>query len=742
LDHADVLVDMFGGSVAYDGESGLEGVKFSFASSAKASVGGFNSLDDRDRDGVLGRPSGNEPKPDTALIPPITLNLEKAWLKYRFEAKMKVSVDAAFSPGKAKIDNRVNAVFADYHIHARDKNTREAVREDLTKLRLAAVPDDILSLGRGEGLSYQVTGELTASVTLSWADVLSANLSALSRLIPTRKLIALEFNPGASVAFEVGVTDDFRVIFTRERAHQTLVSIKKAQSSKTGATTSLGIEVKLAEPAVLEEACNTVIKSLVGNSVEEIDRVLARASLDSLAPNERRVLEALVKLLGLGEVLSTIAAIRDSWDDFKKKVLGTVRTIASVRVSAGFKYEYSRLDVDESLLQIVLEPDELRAFHRDLMLGELRPLLGWAEEHPKAVRRYLRQTALERRQAWGFTLGIGKLKIGGEDQKTIKSIRQEDLNGNLKIAYNGIRSYTGRGLRDTDAWVADFKADMANFSASPTACDFQYGLHLRFNWRESKLTRKNIDPYLDAAAIWRVLSLDQADEAVARLKAGLDKKAEISLEIKINDLREVLPLLAGADDDAIAKALALAMPYMRDYAGRANPKFRELLYAGLWKMCLEDESMDVARVPSIVARHVSDVCRIEHIPGGGGLALREGGSRSEPAYQDFNTFAGQLYFNSDAVVAGFAGVGRDYRRFRDGWKQLDRAVTARGPHGEIEEVFGKISSFFSQSLYMRATGALLVNLALNDRDLMGRVDRAMTVTIGNKAMIFASSDAP
>ncbi|HKX30502.1 MAG TPA: hypothetical protein VJ302_22620 [Blastocatellia bacterium] len=738
LGHDDVPVRLVGATVNYEGEQKLEGVSFSFGSETSSRIEAFNAPSDLDEDGILGLP-----REDGA--PPLVLTKEQAWLKYRVATTAKVSATAGVAPIGLKVDGQAGIVFTDFHVHDRSESTRSAIERDLPRLRFAGNPDDVLRLGAQEALSYQVRGELSSAVKLNWSDLFTTNLNALSRFLKGGEVLALEI--GGNVSFNVGVVDDFRVVFLKGGSGKTRVSVRKANNRQLGLRASFGVTVGLADQQAVGRAVNNLIRSIAGEELSVIEGLISRASLAELAEHERQLVVWLFERLGLRAAEQPWNVLQARWHELKERVGQAISLTAQARVAAGFKYDYLRTRSDETLLEFELDEERLRHFHNDLMLCETRHLLQWAEQHPgaDALKKYLHHQQLVRSQAWGFTLGIGPwIKIGGLDTRRLASVVDEDRrNGRRRIAYHGLRSYRGSGFSDTDAWTSDFKAEMPEFSAAaePTAAEFEYGLHFRFEWEEKKLREDELERYVDHGIIWRALNAGHLTEVKERVGARLGKKATVCAELKFDDetLRRLLPLAAAADDAAGARALAKAMPYWSLFEARRNPRFRELCYRPLWEFYFKNDDWDPAHYGAVAAETIR---KFTEIPDHQLLSTHEKGMGSLPVYQNLNTFAGQVYFNGGGAGSQ-SGVHDAWRSFLDGLRRLNTALApgAGVSHRELEPIFAGLSKFWSQSLFVRAAGIFLLELASSAGDRLARVERTLTIRQGgsDEAVIFSSS---
>jgi hypothetical protein len=724
-----------GVSAGYDGQQNLEGIGFTFGAETSARVDVFNAPSDKDEDGVVGSPNK-----DPFVAPPLPHNGEQAWLKYRVETKARVGAKAKVAPVAFKIDADVKVIFSDFHAHGLQEPLRQALLSDAPDLRIASDPDDILRLGPQDALAYQVRGELSASVTLAWSDIFTTNISALSGLLKGGEVLA--FQIGGSVTFNVGVVDDFRLVFLRGGANRNRVVVRKADTRKLGVAASLGVSVGWADPNAIKKVLAGYIRAVAGEEIDVIEAAVNKASLGDLTETERKAVVFLFARLGVKAEDQPWNVIREGWAALKRQVTGRIKDVAEAKVSLGFKYEYLRTEVNEALLAVELSDAKLREFHGRLMLCDMTDLLQWAAQpqNEDAVETYLRQKTVTRERAWGFTLGLLPwVKIGGLDKDKLTFVERKDEQQNRKqVAYRGLRQYEDKGKE----WASDFKADMPEFSAGaePTACEFEYGLHLRFQYNEKDLSEGELARYFDHAVIWRALSAGQFEQVKAGVGGHFGQRAVVSVELKFGDgvLRKLLPRAAEASDADGARALARAMPYWGDHEARRNPRFREACYTGLWLGYFANHG--ATSVSSFGKMAADFIRKLNDIPGHLNLAAAEGSQVSPPL---FNTFAGQIYHNGLDSDADYSMIYDRWRSFQSGLKQLHSAVApdACKPHREIEQVYKSLARFWGQSLYVRAAGSLLTDFAA-ELNLLGRVERTMTVTLTGgeqKTVIFSAA---
>jgi hypothetical protein len=756
------LTDLVTAEASYDGDPRLGKITFSFDASAQGLIRVCNSADDEDTDdGVLGATAGEET--DEALSPALVFDAEHAWLKYRFGGLAKGSVAAEFSPGGVavlpKVEGQKGVVFAYYRRHDPVEMAAAAVLADAVSLRTAFRADDALALEEGDALLYRLYGELSAGLTLKWSDVFTAGLSNLSALLRAGEVIALKADAGAEVNFHVGVRDDFRLVFTKGgpiggTPETVRVSIFKSKTRELGVSAKLGVSVEFADPDAVEGQLTKVYEALAGPLVGDVDKLLGEAdravSLEALPLELQMPARLLMTRLGLDPLLAKPAELRAKWEEVKGKVPGIIEKIAKTKVELGFTYEYLRVSTARTLLRADLDAETFRRLHPDLMVCRLEGLTEWLRDDAPdgALKRYLRQKSVKVSKAWGFTLGISPwgVKVGGTDRLETSRVIQENVRGEQRVAYDGLRSYEGVWMKDKVTFAADFKAEMRTFAAPPVTCLFDYGLSLKWEWEEESLGREEFAKVLDHARLWRVIAPNRAEQATAAAEGAFGQSATVRLELTLDQeaLVGLLPLLVnppappfnppggynGFDADRRletwgAESLAAAMPYMEMFDGRSDPLVRLHLYAPLWRRYFKEDSRsfsDYRRIAQQEIPHLADALNL-------GLKNDEGLAAHEfVEAQKQSTFAGMIELHQGPGGSS-SGVHRNWQSFARGLKTLESAARPNEcrPFDLIEKSFDDMSRFFTQSLYLRAAGYFIAEVArLTGKSRL--LKRTLTVT--------------
>lgn len=767
------LTDLVNAEATYDGDPRLGKITFTFDASARGLIRVCNSADDEDADdGVLGATAGEAT--DEALSPALVFDAEHAWLKYRFGGSAKGSVAAEFSPvGVAvqpKVEGQKGVVFAYYRRHDPTEQAAAAVLADAVSLRAAFRADDALALAEGDALLYRLYGELSVGLTLKWSDVFTAGLNNLSALLRAGEVIAIKADAGAEVSFNVGVRDDFRLVFTKggpigDITETVRVSVFKSKTRELGVGARLGVSVEFADPDAVAGQLTKVYESLAGPVFKDLDRLLDEAdravSLEAIPVELQLPARLLMTRLGLDPLLARPAELRAKWEEIKGKVPGIIEKVAKTKVELGFAYEYLRVSTGRTLLRADLDAETFRRLHPDLMVCQLEGLTEWLrDDAPEgALKRYLRQKSVKVSKVWGFNLGISPwgVKLGGTDRLETSRVIQENVRGEQRVAYDGLRSYEGAWMKDKVTFAADFKAEMRDFAAPPETCRFEYGLSLKWEREEDSLTREGFAKVLDHARLWRVVAPNRAEQATEAAAAAFGGAATVRLELTLDHeaLVGLLPLLVnppappfnppdgydGFDADRRletwgAEALAAAMPYMEMFDGRRDPLVRLHLYAPLWRRYFKDDSLSFGDYRRLARREIPRLTDALNL----GLKDDEGLAENEfVEEQRHSTFAGMIELHQ-GPGGGSAGVHRNWQSFARGLKTLEAAARPDNclPSDRVENSFNDLSRFFTQSLYLRAAGYFVAEVArLTGKSRL--LKRSLTITHGDDETVTIGS---
>ena len=723
--------DIPGGKVTFD--LGVKG---------NAGIDVYNSENDDDPDGVY---SGKAPETTTretspgrfeeVKLPP-TLRFTDgatAWTKFYVNAKpsLKVNVELPASIG-VKFDASKTAVLANYRKHPSAKQIGEALVADMADLRIATDVDHILSLPEGDALFYNVRGVLDTTVTLKWSDSFGFAISDLSRFLGKGQTLAVDIGASVEVDFHVFLRDDFRLVFTRNTDNRTRVAVKKAKSQELGVGVNAGIEVGLANPDQLSAALGTLFNSLVGkdialidNAIAKIDEMVQKATFADLSEEERQIAKLLADRLGLSPITGAIEDLAAQWEQIKAKwakiksiVPDLIKQAVNFKVGLSFKYEYLRLSVEDELAVALLTENSLRAAHEDLMFLSLNNLLDEARKDGNELETYINQKITTKRQAWGFTLNLGKWTFTGQDSREVKTSLQTNKDGLKRIAFDTLRSYKDTSAPEENLWIVNLKAEMGNFAAKLDHKTLDYGLHIKTYALEKEVDSGEMRTFLDQALLFETLTVQGLPQVERDTDPGGGTRAQMTAEITIgnSELRQLVRMIRALSNDdrnsRMAKAFAKALPYDKGLGTfRVAPANRAKFYTGLWEKCLENSALGGNTLRNMVASTLDGFDSV----------------RAQLERQvHFPTFARQVELHTGAaasIKAFFKGIDKLFVLFNE---------DQPGEFGSEEFVsaFKSLRDLWDQILYVRAMVAFLLDVARQDPALYAGIKRTSTITLG------------
>ncbi|WP_224361424.1 hypothetical protein [Hyalangium versicolor] len=717
---------------------GLEALSFVVDGGAETAIEAFNAPGDVDADGVIGDKPAQEDV--SKLSPPLVLG-QDAWLKYgvRVRAKAQAGVNMPFLSGSAS--GEVSLYVADYHVHSLTESLRDALNKDTKNLRLPLVLDHVLKLQPKEALSFQARTRLETSLSLSWADVFTSNLNALSRLLPAGTLLALKTSVGASVSGSVSVADDFILTFSREQAGSVVVSVQKGAVRSAKLAAQIGVTVEAASADVM----GAVLDALVGlPGLSHFEALIDKLSTTPLNDEEKKLLRLALDRLGLTDYEADASALKRAWEDQKARAKQALTTLAAEKISAGFQYEYSRLSDEQTLMRMVLTDEQLKGVHTSLVLGRMSQVLKQVD--PSVMRSYFQQASRTLSEAWGFTLGFSKWQmLHSQGQKKLQRVTQfgspDSVHGPRKYAYVGVRSYEGGFFQDRGGWSVDFKCDMGEFKSEPSVRDFNFGLYLLLR-RSGKMSETSLRQAIDEAIVWHVLDDADEEQVLQQIQAAAKGgPVELRLEVKLADpiFRELTSLVAFGQPEFFAKALARSMPWDTSRA-RSAPEFRQGVYAPLWMAYLTEKAKDWT--PPRAAQRAAAWLKQDKIAKGtaGEVAFWEGTGRP-------NTFADVLDKNSRLADVGgmYGGTYVRWQRLVSGMARLKDGLLTGADPTLIDDVFSDLEELWRVSFHVKAFGAMLLDLSTKSVQGLKAVERTFTVVTGSgdqqSQLLFSASRA-
>ncbi len=657
---------------------GTTAIKLQATSSADLTV--FTSIPqskDKDPDAVLlprDSAAGNDAPPPLVEGSPSPRG--EYWVKYGIEGKLDESIGAPVLANlKLGFDTSETLRFCDYRLHPPTSILGTCVEQDMRDGQFALTLDDIKALQPGEAISLRRTASISASVTLSWADIFTEALGTLASLANLPGL-GVEVDLGASISVSITAADDFRVVFAGLSDDRVRVAITKAKTKKLAAGGKLGVTAQIA--GFDQADAQKLLEDLLGSTYTSLGQEVQQAASNRLL------------------------------DTAKEKA------------AAGFEYSYSRVSTDSVLFQGIIKrtslTDEVRL---SFMRGDLGAVLARVQQKPPAIalEQYLRRQTLEKDHAWGFSLAIGSWKLVGQDKTTFISDVSLDINDRKKVAYEGLRSYNRGDLQ----WTTDFKADMDHFhqvpKEEPPVSEFQLGFHLLYS-PNGPVNDTNRGTWLDLAKSWKVVEGDSAtklQEVLGSLRGNIQLDFQLLM-----DQKAVNSLFIAGDASKLpdfSSALATAMPWVKDLPQRRDIPTRTAVYKGPW--------VDYLNLPPGEDLGTDPGNTVEAWLRGAGVtdSALLGYERLATSLDTFKEIVASI--DNNAPRDGFRTIRDRVQEFQKGLKNLwERRAQ---PHNKvIPSAFLCMTGMGSQHILCWALGIYLLNLA-DQYHVLPLVVRSLTI---------------
>ncbi len=688
--------------------SWLPGVVFGASAGASLAMVAYGD-GSHDPEGVVGRPPGKAGALDALRIGPPLSPEGKVYLAYRLDANVTANAGAGlgFFGASAQTERRVK--LSDYRGHPPTQLVREAVLADILHLRSALQTDDVKAIRPGDALALSTTGRLATTVAISWSDVLPGILGRLSGLLPgADHLIALETNLGATLHADASMQDDFVLVISRPEAGRLRLSALRCETCSAGVGAGLSASVSFDASAPVE----AVLGAIAGRPLKWIDETVARALQTPLDETTRGILRWVLDRVGLVGNDADPQGLLERWEAVKELLRGQLKELVTLRIGAGLTYDFQRTEQKQALFQAVYPDAEALAQHGAFLRGDLGALLSALSAAGRAPEVYLRQQSVERRHAWGFSLGLLVTSASSTDEDRLRFVTTTRQDGQKRMAALGARSYRGDLLGASAEWNAELQAEMAGFSASPTASDFQYGLHLLIRRQDKGLGAGALAQLVDDAVVWGAIGEnDRAavlEQVTARAAGGESVDARVELTLSDQALRAVLPAAPGAGRPLLARALARAMPWY-GWRVRQNADVRAAAYAPLWEGLLRDGAW-APKAAAIAAQGA-----LAKNPVAAEIAASEG----QWPTPGLVTFASLVNAHPKAAPAA--------ERMLEGLASLAKTIDSALPADAIDAAFQLLKGGWGQSFLLKAFGALVVALA-TQKNAAKLVERTFTVS--------------
>lgn len=692
-------------------DAGIPGVSITAKMGASLSVFAYGGKSKNDPEGVVGHPLPPGRALDALRVPP-PLPLEgKVYLAYRMDTSAKASGGGGlgFFGASAQTERRLR--LSDYRAHDPAQLLRDAVLADSARLCSLLRSDDVAAIRQGDALALATTGRMAASLSVSWSDVIPGVLGRLSGLLPgADHLVAIETNLGASVHAEASMEDDFALVFSRPEPGKLRATVLRCETCAAGVGGGLSVNVAFDPSAPIE----AVLGGLLGRPLKWVDDTIAKAVQVPLDDATRNALAFALNRVGLAGGEADPPGLLARWEALKGLLRGKLRNLVTLRLTAGLTYDFTRTEQKQALFQAVFPDGEALEHHGALLGGNLAAVLGALRAKGRAPEIYLRQHSVERKRAWGFSLGVpffGSV-ASSTDEDRLRFVTNTRQDGQRRLAALGARSYRGDLFGSSAEWGAELDAEMAGFSAAPKAKDFQYGLHLLLHREGKSLGAGALAQLVDDAVVWGAVSESDRARVLEQVtaRAGNGRvDARVELTIQDDGLRALLQAAPAAGRPLVARALGRSMPWY-GWRVRQNADVRGAAYLPLWEGLLRDNGWSPQAAAATAAKTLAQN------PIASDIAASEG----QWPTPGLVTFA--------SLVNAYPTVAASSQRMLAGLQALASTIDSELAADAIEAAFQQLRDGWAQSFLLKAFGAMVLALA-TQRGVAKLVERTFTVAL-------------
>jgi hypothetical protein len=693
----------------------LPEVTFSFGAGAAMEVTLFNDEDDKDDNAFIATRNAA-----------IVLNTAAdAYLKYTsmVSAKANEQVTLADIGFNLNLSASGYAKAIYYRRHPNIQLVRDAFAADLKQFRTIFKFEDIAGLEVNDGLGFLVNGTLSCDLKVSWSNILSTGISAVSNLLPLPVTLDISILPSLTAEFKVTVTDDFGYLLKKQAGDQYLVSITRKKS--TGATVALGasVGVEYANPTVMSQQmaaiCDKVIQSLLGNTLIEIN-----AAIENYLKGEKSpIVEKLFTLFQLDKLPQPIDLLKAKLLQLEKDATGALVKVAKESISFSFTWQYSRIEEDKELLSVIIAGSDLKNYHDDLLRFKTGKLIGALRnaEIPFTLISYLNQRALTISRSWGFGLTVFDFTIlSSKDYEESKNTIQTDLNGtSSKIQLDRTKGFKWKLIKGSGSWMGQFCAAMPDFLPACTLDKFGYTMSCNTLLKDPDVREDDLRGYLASAVTWGAVNECDMDNLVQ--KYALLKGKEVIVETKLifpdSVLRATFQKIAAdgwgpANKKQLSRAMAAAMTWLPEFRGRADLQERQNIYAPLWADFLDNPDQEPADFASLAESEIQGMGDDDH------LAEFE----ANPDNWIFgNSFAG--------VIRSNPGLQDSFKNFITGIVELQSKIQGQSRYTDFDPAYNNIASCLSYQFGLIASARFLLQNAA-DLNLTRDVKKVLIFTYG------------
>lgn len=715
--------------------------QLAFGANASASIQLFNSSDDDDSDDLL---ASADPG---AIIP---FDASKPVIKYKLQLKAEGTLGASVGDLDIGLEANASLEAMAYSRHLPTDSLKSALLSDIKNFPSVLSLDQVSQISDGSALALETDAKLAGSLSFDFSEVFTAGLSGLTKLLDSDKLISVDISKGLKISTDYSLQDTYELVIVKdsENALEYLVSVNKSKSSKLTASLAASIGIGFSDPEVFSTALNNQLDQLLSQLVEISDDLYEKAQtwlasnqdIAELSPEVSGAIDKLITHFGIQDIPGKYDALKTKLNELKDKIKENVTEEAKNKLKISIGFEYSRIASSSTLLKARMKKDILAAnatngktVFTNLVLFNPTPLIEAARTADTSlikIENFLKNHMTKQESNWGISIGFGKFKIGGSDQTSREFNVSENIDGDTKVSFNGIRGYKEVGALGgfSDQWSVGFNPSMDDFSQGhdPKPRDFNNSFALRMQHYDKKFRGNNAEKgrirgLVDTALCWGIIGEDKADstfESIWTILSAGKKKAPVTFTHNLNFTPKAFELAsdqwwqlmsqANLSLEFLAKAMARALTYNESFDIRTTPAKREAAYAGIWLGYLNGSLPSNARELAVqVEHHIRPMSNV--------MAQKEGnmasGSLASVVKMNPATKSNWTTFNE-----GITNYLNDYR--------INEYTDYRS---EIKQTFNDIKAIWAQSFDVRIFGTYLNLLGTLDSEVPKHIEGNLTI---------------
>lgn len=654
----------------------------------------FNSLDDKDDDGVVGS------EEDSLL----QFTPGKAWIKYSANGEVKAKGELSLGSIGLKIDSNSSLRYNCYKAHEPTDLISEAVKKDLDDyVLISSVTNIRKNLKEHDGVSFHARAVLNTSLEIGWSDIFASNLGQIGNILKAGETFKIELGASASVGMRISLEDFFEVIIVIREQNAFEVCLQKASKKDIKGTVGAKIGVEFADQSAVNTVLAKVYEGILKVGEEEAKKLIEKINGGEDIDFSEDDLLKIQKRLGLAPE-EKLDDVLEKLKKIDQQIRNTISDIAKNKVSAGFLFEYNRIKQSKSFFRATFNEAALKNYHEDLIKFNLEKVLEYVrnanEPQDVKVTTYLHEVTKTVRRGWGFGLNISKwLSFSGEKYRENETTIVRNLQNKAKLSYVGTRMYEGSWNSNIKRYGASLSAQMRSFSVleDPLMTEQDFGLQVLMHQTERKTNQEELKDWIDQAIVWGAVNSGDFDRLYSELKY-LTKQRGVSFttQLKINHAAflRLLPLLAEQNDRFWAGVLAASMFIRERNEVRKNMFLRKTAYDDLWYSYLVKPVHHPGFWASAAEQEITKFDKT--------LAYWEGEMKSSQMGNP-GSFTNLVSYN---------GIENGIQNLIDGFKIIEKGLQSSSKvDANIEKAFNVMENFFKQQFKTRAFGRALIEYA-------------------------------